>query len=360
MGKKNTKKKPLNKRKVLITLCVVLSIILAILIGVAVYAEYILGLINYRDPNETLSSLSESEYNQFLEDNEIDNPDFTGPNMNGSDVIWGEDANSIGQGADIVNILLVGQDRRKGETRARSDSMILCTINRVENTITLTSFLRDLYVQIPGYRDNRINVSYFLGGTDLLNECIEKNFGVHIDGNVEVDFSGFQKIIDILGGVDIELSSAEAAYLNRRGNWDVNNSSAGTWSLKEGLNHLTGEQALAYSRIRQVGYTGDFGRTDRQKTVLNALFEKAKKMNLSQVNSLLTNILPLISTDLTNKEIVSYVMQVFPMLRKIDGLGTYRVPADGAYQMTMIDGMSVLLPNLEASREMLEEIMKTE
>lgn len=360
MNPKNNKKKPLNKRTLLIILCVVLSVILAILIGVAVYAEYILGLINYRNPGDTRPSLSESELNQFLQDNEIDNPDFTGPTMSGADINWGDDANSIGEGEEIINILLVGQDRRKGESRARSDSMILCTINRVDNTITLTSFLRDLYVQIPGYRDNRINVSYFLGGTELLNECIEKNFGVHIDGNVEVDFTGFQKIIDTLGGVDIELTSAEAAYLNRRGNWDVNNSSAGTWSLKEGLNHLTGEQALAYARIRQVGYTGDFGRTDRQKTVLNALFEKAKNMNVSQFNSLLTTLLPLVTTDMTNKEVVSYAMQVFPMISKIEDLGTYRVPADGAYQMTMIDGMSVLLPDLEASREMLEEIMKTE
>lgn len=360
MNEKNNKKKVLNKRAALIVLCIALAVILAVLIGIAVYAEYILGLINYRDPNETLSSLSESEYNQFLQDNELDNPNFTGPNINSGDIIWGEDADSIGKNSDIINILLVGQDRRPGESRARSDSMILCTINRTNNTISLTSFLRDLYVQIPGYRDNRINVSYFLGGTDLLTKCIDKNFGVHIDGCVEVDFSGFQKIIDTLGGVDIELTSAEAAYLNRRGNWDVNNSTAGTWSLKEGLNHLTGEQALAYSRIRQVGYTGDFGRTDRQKTVLNALFEKAKNMNLRQFNSLVTTLLPLVSTDFTDKEILSYVMQIFPMLTKIDNLQTFRVPADNTYKMTTIDGMSVLLPDLEANREMLKEIMTTE
>ena len=187
--------------------------------------------------------------------------------------------------------------------------------------------------------------------------CIEKNFGIHIDGNIEIDFAGFQKVVDILGGVDVELTGAEASYLNRRGNWDVNNSSAGTWSLKEGINHLTGEQALAYSRIRNVGGTGDFGRTDRQKIVLNALFAGVRDMNLTQLNSLLTQILPLVSTDMTQKELIGLVFDIFPMLGSVKSLQTERIPADGAYKMTMINGMSVLLPDLEKNREILKEIM---
>ena len=352
------KKKRSAKRTVLIILCVVLSVILAALIAGAIYADHILGLINYQDPGNTLPTLSQSEYEDFLKDNENGDPDFTGPTMDAGDVNWADDPDYLfGQGHDIVNILLVGQDRRAGETRARSDSMILCTINKTAKTITLTSFMRDLYVQIPGYSDNRINVSYFLGGTTLLDQCIEKNFGVHIDGNVEVDFSGFQKVIDVLGGVDVELTSAEASYLNRRGNWDVNNSSAGTWSLTEGVNHLTGEQALAYSRIRNVGGTGDFGRTDRQKIVLNALFQKVRTMSLSQMNSLLNQILPLVSTDLEQKDLLGLVFEIFPLLSNIQELNTERVPADGAYQMTMINGMSVLLPDLEKNRQLLQSIM---
>ena len=354
-GKKN---KRTVKRTVLIVLCVVLSIILAALIAATIYAEHMLSLINYQDSNSTIGTISQSEYEEFLKENENENPNFTGPTMNEGDINWADDPEYLfGQSQDIINILLVGQDRRAGESRARSDSMILCTINKVNKTITLTSFMRDLYVQIPGYADNRINVSYFLGGTALLTQCIEKNFGIHIDGNIEIDFSGFQKVVDILGGVDVELTSAEAAYLNRRGNWDVNNSSAGTWHLTEGLNHLTGEQALAYSRIRNVGGTGDFGRTDRQKVVLNALFSGVRNMSLPQMNTLLTQILPLVSTDLSQKELLGLMFDIFPMLSNIQSLQTERVPADGAYQMTMIKGMSVLLPDLDKNRELLKEIM---
>ncbi len=358
MKRTRQKQKRTTKRTVLIALCVLLSIILAGLIAVTIYADHILGLINYRNPNSTMDSISQSEYEDFLKDNENNDPNYTGPTMDAGDVNWADDPEYLfGKGQDIINILLVGQDRRPGETRARSDSMILCTINKETKTITLTSFLRDLYVQIPGYADNRINVSYFLGGTSLLNQCIEKNFGIHIDGNIEIDFAGFQKVVDILGGVDVELTGAEASYLNRRGNWDVNNSSAGTWNLKEGINHLTGEQALAYSRIRNVGGTGDFGRTDRQKIVLNALFAGVRDMNLTQLNSLLTQILPLVSTDMTQKELIGLVFDIFPMLGSVKSLQTERIPADGAYKMTMINGMSVLLPDLEKSREILKEIM---
>ena len=358
MKRNRQKQKRTTKRTVLIVLCVLLSIILAGLIAVTIYADHILGLINYQNPNSTMDSISQSEYEDFLKDNENNDPNYTGPTMDAGDVNWADYPEYLfGKGQDIINILLVGQDRRPGETRARSDSMILCTINKATKTITLTSFLRDLYVQIPGYADNRINVSYFLGGTSLLDQCTEKNFGIHIDGNIEIDFAGFQKVVDILGGVDVELTGAEASYLNRRGNWDVNNSSAGTWNLKEGINHLTGEQALAYSRIRNVGGTGDFGRTDRQKIVLNALFAGVRDMNLTQLNSLLTQILPLVSTDMTQKELIGLVFDIFPMLGSVKSLQTERIPADGAYKMTMINGMSVLLPDLEKNREILKEIM---
>ena len=103
---------------------------------------------------------------------------------------------------DLLNILLVGQDRREGEGRQRSDSMILCSINPDTKQISMISFLRDLYVQIPGgYSDNRLNAAYVFGGFPLLMDTLHTNFGVSIDGCFEVDFSGFQSVIDILGGV---------------------------------------------------------------------------------------------------------------------------------------------------------------
>lgn len=336
------------KRVVLIVLCVILSLVLALLVTVTALLERYFGLINNNNVNDNRTYFSEDEYE---DENQLD---YDGPSMDEDDVQWGEDADPIAMSDDVINILLIGQDRREGEGRARSDAMILCTINKKTKTITMSSFMRDMYVQIPGYSDNRINASYAFGGMELLDATLEKNFGVTVDGNVEVDFSGFQKVIDTLGGVEIELTSAEARYLNRRGNWDVEDN-AGTWSLTEGVNLLNGSQALAFSRIRNVG-NGDFGRTNRQRTVLNALLEKAKSCNISQLHAFLEELLPLITTDLTDAEIMGYAVAVFPMLGELE-FKTQQIPADGAYTMTMIREMSVLLPNLEKNRAILAEII---
>ena len=160
----------------------------------------------------------------------------------------------------IINILLIGQDRRPGEGRQRSDSMILCTINTQKKTLVMTSFLRDLYVDIPdwkgrSYMDNRLNACYVFGGMGMLDAALKQNFGVQVDHNVEVDFSGFKDIIELFGGVSMYLTKAEAKYLQ------VGSS--------EGTYYLNSEQALNYARIRKLD--SDFGRTNRQRKLLTAL-----------------------------------------------------------------------------------------
>ena len=114
----------------------------------------------------------------------------------------------------VKNFLLIGQDRREDEDeQQRSDSMIICSMNMRTRKITLVSLMRDMYVPIPGYQSNRINASYALGGMKLLDETIEKNFGIHIDGNVEVDFAGFIDSMSEIGGLEMELTQEEAAQL---------------------------------------------------------------------------------------------------------------------------------------------------
>lgn len=347
---KNSKKTRNTKRSALIALCVFLSVVLVTLIGVTIYMESMFGLINKINPSNNQEFMSEEEYMQGEENNE----DIVGPNEDPNNINWNEIEEIVGD-ENVINILLIGQDRRKGEVRARSDAMILCTINRSAKTITMSSLMRDMYVQIPGKSDNRINASYAMGGMELLDETIMKNFGVSVDGNVEIDFSGFQRVIDLIGGVDVELTAAEAKYLNRRGNWDLEKN-AGEWSLKEGVNRLNGSQAVAYTRIRQVG-NGDFGRTNRQRVVLNILVERAKEMSLPEINNLLREVLPLLTTDLSDKEILCYVMMLFPMLSDMT-IQTQQIPADGAYKMASVKGMSVLIPDLKKNRDVLAGIME--
>lgn len=243
-----------------------------------------------------------------------------------------------------IHILLIGQDRLPDETRARSDAMILCSFDKDAGTVTLTSFLRDLYVDIPGYGKNRLNAAYALGGMALLDQTLEENFGISIDGNVEVDFTQFSGIIDLLGGVELELRQDEADWLNQ---------DLGT-SLISGRQMLTGSEALAYARIRKLDADGDFSRTGRHRKLLTALLDSYRQMDLPDALSLMEEVFPLLTTDLSAPKILKYAVSLLPMLGDAQ-VQTRHIPADGTYTSQTIDGMWVLVPDLEANRAVLSD-----
>ena len=349
MKKKKTSK---GKRIALIILCVVLGVVLTAMLGVTVYAEYLLGRLNYVDKDSTLPSLSQEEIDAIQNgEGETVDPDSTAPAVDENDVDWGEVYQTIGGDDNIVNIMLIGQDRRPGEERARSDSMILVTFNKVKKTITMTSFMRDLYLDLPdGYRDDRINVSYELGGMELLDKTLYENFGVIVDANVEVDFDQFEYIINLLGGVELELSASEARY--------INNKMGGTY-VSEGVQILNGTEALWYARNRSSGGTSDFGRTDRQRKVLDALIRAYKDQSVLDMLGMVDDILPMVTTDLTKSEVISYVMALFPMLSECEVI-TQRIPVDGGYYDATIRKMQVLVPYMDINRQALIDSLTNE
>lgn len=242
------------------------------------------------------------------------------------------------------NILLIGQDSRSGET-ARSDCMILCSYREDENKLTLTSFLRDLYVSIPGYGRNRLNAAYAFGGAKLLKKTLEQHFPVSIDGCVEVDFSCFPEVIDVLGGVTIELRADEARLLNRLHPGST---------LQEGSCRLTGPQALTYARIRNLDRDGDFSRTRRQRKVLLALMDGYRDAGVVKGLSLVRKLLPYVSTDMTKDAILSYTRILAPAMGDVK-LSSQTIPAAGTYSCRRIDGMDVLVADMDAAGKLLAE-----
>lgn len=346
----NEKKPMSRKRLILIILCAVLGLLMALLIVGVVLVDDMLSQMGDLTEGTIDSALLESMFNATEDDNVTLDPQI--PTRDPVDVTMPPaPVETIPVGEEMIHVLLVGQDRRGGTRNSNSDSVILCSINRVDKTVTLTSFMRDMYVRIPGYYDWKINAAFMIGGAKLLNDTIEYNFGVRGDHIVAVDFTGFQQIVDMVGGLDIELTQREADYLNRRGNWDVDNESAGTWELKEGVNHMTGAQTLAYSRIRAIG--DDFERTNRQRKVLTLLVEKAKTMNVVQLYDLANAVLPLVSTDMSNMEVISYVMKLLPILKDMEVV-TQRIPANGTYTYENIKGPgSCLIPDLDKNRQLL-------
>ena len=304
-----------------------LLLFLAFLLAAVLFILISLGMIG-RSGNDRIDP--------SMEDFEVDGegPDTVSP----GDVEWTlvEPLND----EDLINILLVGQDRRPGEGRQRSDSMIIVSMNSKTKEISMVSFLRDLYVRIPGYTDNRLNASYAFGGFELLKETLTENFGVHVDACFEVDFNGFESVIDAVGGVDVELSAAEARIVG----------------VSAGMNHLDGEHALTYARIRKLD--SDFGRTGRQRNVLMSVFEKARKSNLPTLINLAKALIPQLTTDQSTVQILSLIASGFVTLHGNDKIESYYVPADNAYYNAVIRGMMVLVPNLQMIRGNMEEYLQ--
>ena len=270
-----------------------------------------------------------------------------------------------GKNDGIMNILLIGQDMREGADHKLADAMILCSVNRNTGTMTMCSLMRDMYVQLPDYAGhtgtkNRINAAYSLGcawngdrgGMEMLDQLILEQFGVEVDYNVEFGFDSFVRVVDSLGGVELDLTGAEAEYLNKQAGL--------TGGYTEGSNLLDGEAALAFVRTRHSSAgDSDFFRTGRQRAVVAAVTEKLRKMDLMQLHSLITDMLPMIYMDMTNREILSCALKLLPMAADLK-IESQQIPADGTYENARVEigsySAAVLVPDLEKNKQILMEI----
>ena len=256
----------------------------------------------------------------------------------------------------VINILLIGNDSRKAGEDGRSDAMILLSISSKTKRIVMLSLLRDMYVQIPGYKDNRLNAAYALGGAELLMETLELNFGIQVNRYVQVNFQAFAGLVDAVGGVDLELSNEEVQYVNGYLT-EYNNLEGrpeGTDYLDSGaygMLHLNGPQALAYCRIRYIG--SDFARTQRQRDVLMAVIRKAPKAVLTNMDDLMEGLLPNLTTNLTEAECRNLSLQVVNLARY--ELAQTRIPIDGSYTNAKIDGKSVLEVDFEKNQAFIRQ-----
>ncbi|MBE6714187.1 MAG: LytR family transcriptional regulator [Ruminococcaceae bacterium] len=317
--------------------CIILAVILLLFGALVVFIYSKLNKINKYDPDSVVTIPPEEESfetNDYVEGTIIVEPE---------DIIWEEDTNTLSSDK-IQNILLIGQDTRIEGVTGRSDSMIVLTIDQKNKKIKATSLMRDMYVQIPGYSDNRINTAYVFGGYELLKSTIEKNLGITIDYFAEVDFFAFEKIVDILDGIYIDLNAEEAYALKSWGHRTV-----------EGRNRLDGAAALSYCTMRYVG-NSDYDRTQRQRKALSSIYDRLKQtITLPKALKLVDEIFPLITTNLTNGEILELVGILYTM--NASGVEQYRIPADGTFTPMYIREMAVLVPDLGACRRYLWEII---
>lgn len=279
----------------------------------------------------------------------------------------------IPSSADYINFLLVGQAARDGEAERFADTMILCTLNTYKKTLTITSMLRDTLVKMPNYRGHtggniKLTTIYHLGyvygsgisgSMELMNQTLYDNFGIEVDYDFEVDFDAFIRVIDKLGGIDIELTQAEADYLNADDFWVYQD-------VEPGMAHLDGMSTLCYARMRKAAgdSDSDITRTSRQRKVMAILLDKFKAMSPLKVQSLLNEILPLIATSMDNDEITQMLVTLLPILPELHIQSSGTCPAD--YWGEMLDiysnGMyhSVLRYDKEETKKLMRAITEGE
>lgn len=252
----------------------------------------------------------------------------------------------------VLNTILIGSDSMSTGDGGRSDSMILLSLDARHKKIKLTSFMRDMWVTIPGYGQDRLNASYAFGGAKLTIDTIKKNFGVLIDRYAVVDFEGFSQIIDTLGGIDINLTADECAYINKY--------SGDKHTLHgSGVKHLTGLQALHYSRDRN-SIGSDYDRTSRQRTVLRAVAEKLKTANIAQITELISTLGPLVTTNYKTSEISRIAAHALTYLQY--PIEEFRLPTDDNVRDEVYSQKMVLVINdpAKAKNDLHKFIYETE
>lgn len=271
-------------------------------------------------------------------------------NKNGSTLTDVKVDDNLTFNKNVINILLVGSDHGaiKGD-HGRSDSIMIATVNFKTKELKLTSLMRDMYVEIPGHGHNKLNAAYAFGGVELLYQTIAKNFGIKIDNYCVVDFSTFEKVINKVGGVEISLEEKEAKYLNT-----TNYISKKKYrNVKVGKQTLNGNQALGYARVRYVVSKkygdGDFGRTGRQRAVLQAALNKVLQQSPTKIADIALDSLADVSTDMSAKYLKSLVLKVIQMgTTEIDQM---RVPLEGTYKMGRAQSnMFVFFINFSANK----------
>jgi LCP family protein required for cell wall assembly len=241
---------------------------------------------------------------------------------------------------NIINIAFFGVDRTDKDQPSRSDSIIILSIDEVHNKIKISSIMRDTYVEIENHGKTKINHAYAYGGPQLAIKTLNENFNLDIRDYVTVDFSNFEKLIDAMGGVEIDVAQDEIGLIPEIG--------------EPGLQNLNGLQAVAYSRIRHtVG--DDYRRTERQRTVLAVMFTKIQTLGVTKFPSVVSMLLPFTETSMNSIDILKIGTKVF--ISNIMTLEGERFPMDGYCTGETIGGVWYLVADMDATVDQLHKFI---
>ena len=260
----------------------------------------------------------------------LDNVDIKNEDLG---IVSDEELKKYNNYEKITNIALFGIDSEDG--LGRSDSIMIATIDPVHDKLKISSIMRDSYVNIDGHGYDKINHAYAFGRAPLSIKTINETFGLNIEDFIAVDFASLPIIIDMLGGIELNITNEELTEINNIiPHLNQVNSAFSPLLTHTGVQKLDGIQAVAYTRIRHAT-GGDYVRTERQRIVLSSLFNIALSINPSQYLGLINDVLPLVKTSLDTNDILSLITKVATMSGGT--LEQERFPRDGYCQSEMIN-----------------------
>ncbi|PRO64214.1 LCP family protein [Alkalicoccus urumqiensis] len=262
-----------------------------------------------------------------------------------------EDADEESSSLDYISILLVGVDNDNGAER--TDTILLGQYHPSTGDVKMASLMRDMYVDIPGRGRNKINAAFAYGGMELLRQTIKENFDYDVDHYAQVDFDGFEEVVDTLApdGIEVEVED-RMYYEDRAGDLLID--------FDEGEQLMDGEEALQYVRFR-ADSNNDFGRVARQQQMLQVLQNELLSVSgITQVPALLGSIEPFINTSLSNGRLISYARD-FVRNGDSTSFDSITIPEAGGYEYaTYSHAGSVLEPDFDSNIELMDEFFALE
>lgn len=258
----------------------------------------------------------------------------------------------------ITNIALYGLDSREENGSGRSDSIMILTIDKSTNKIKISSIVRDTYVNIPGRGMDKINHAYAFGGPELAISTINSNFGLAITDFVTVDFFGLAKVVDSIGGVELDIQSDEIdSNIKYNMNFYINEISrieniTPNYITSAGRQTVNGIQAVAYARVR---YTagGDFKRAERQRALLMTIFDKVKTMKKTNYIRLINELLPNVKTSMSSTDLISLATDM--LSTGTTTLDQIKFPLDNNSDGKTINGVYYYVTNLESTKKAMQD-----
>ena len=325
-----------NTKRILVFLLVFLMLFVVFLIGSFINEK----LNTIHGENEVFTGVADEDYTENFDEEQFEAMHEVSNAASLNDLLkkWHNNGGELMKQKFIINVLLVGIDGKDGVTKGgNSDSLILVSINKKTEKITLVSFMRDsrTYFEVNG-RDywNKVNAAYARGGANATVQTLENDYKIDIDYYVAVDFSTFPKVINALGGITVDVQEYEQKYINRT-----------THAIKKIPNYgpvkLDGAQALVYSRIRHSDADSDVSRTRRQRTVIEALIKSAKGATKGQLLNAIDKLLPYLGTDCPKNKIVSYAAQALAQNWMDYEIVNVTMPDEDCRKDAMIDGQSL-------------------